>query len=230
MQHYGIDMEPFTAREPQKDLSAVRERERMAAWTRRRKRVETRAGSMIAKITICMAILAAVILAEAFLLQNSDGRVVETVSTETDQQEQGDSEEDVLGRLRFVEAGGVKSVFAVSQRWDMPVSYSEAKNIEDETTLFLRAKAGDTVRLSAAGEVTAIGTDEVLGDYVRISHGGDLESVYYHLADICVEEGQPLSAKDALGKVNADGTLYLCILSDGAPVNPETYLDVELDG
>jgi len=228
MQHNGIDLEPFTTREPQRNLTTIPARERTAAWVRRKKRVETRVGSMVAKITICMAILALVILAEAFLLRGGQGNVVETAVT--DQQDTGETDEEVLGRLRFVEAGGVKSVFAVSQRWDMPVSYSEASNIEDETTLFLRANAGENVRLSAAGEVKSVGTDEILGDYVRISHGGELESVYYHLSNICVEEGQPLSAKDVLGKVAADGTLYVCILQNGSPVNPETYLNVQADG
>ncbi len=227
MQQNGIDLEPFRTREPQRSAN-VAAWDRTSVWVRRKRRVETRAGSMIAKITICMAILALVILAEAFLLRDGGARVVETAVT--DQQGAGEGDEDVLGRLRFVEAGGVKSVFAVSQRWDMPVAYSEAKNIEDETTLFLRAREGETVYLPAAGEVKSVGTDEILGDYVRVSHGGELESVYYHLSNINVEEGQPLSAKDALGKVAADGTLYICILRNGAPVNPATYLNVEVDG
>ena len=48
-----------------------------------------------------------------------------------------------------------------------------------------------------------------------VSHGNELESVYYHLDGICVEEGQPLRADDTLGSVGADGYLYVAVLEEG---------------
>lgn len=222
-----IRMEPFIAREMQYDERISRVSERAFLRARKRKRFEPRTGSMTAKISLCMAVLACVILAEALLL-DVPWKPTSAVSVTQARQSAAETDEDeALGRLRFVEAGGVKSVFAVSQRWDMPVAAKEARSIEDETMLFMRAAAGEKVLLSASGEVRVIGEDETLGAYVRINHGSGLESVYYHLADVCVEEGQPLVHKDVLGRVHEDGTLYFAITRDGAPLNPESYLNTD---
>ena len=93
-------------------------------------------------------------------------------------------------------------------------------------TLEIGAAAGASVSASAGGEVRAIGEDPALGPYVRIHHGEDLESIYYHLSDIRVEEGQPLLLGDTLGTVPEDGKLYLRVLKTGAPQQIDRYMSV----
>lgn len=213
---------PFTAEEPRTRARATNSDSAMRAWKRKREAARTRTGSMLAKIAICMAILLAVVAIQAFALQDGGWAVEASTSEDNAQTEQ----DDVLGRLRFVAAGGVKSVFAVSQRWTAPVTVKDASLINDDTLLCISAKAGDRISMPAMGEVQAISTDAALGDYVRVSHGNDLESVYYHLDDVRVEQGQLLQVGDVLGKVASDGVLYVAILQTGARIDPTEYLDV----
>ena len=215
---------PFSASEPGGRRRSSFESETFRAWSRRKRRFESRAGSMLAKIGICMAVLLGVVLLQAWVLRGDTGEPA--VAADAEPSGQNDGEEDVLGRLRFVSAGGVKSVFKVSQRWDLPViSAKSARTEQEDTLLCITASPGAEVRTCAGGEVRALGTDEALGDYVRVSHGNDLESVYYHLNDIQVEKGQPLQARDTLGAVPADGKLYVAVLEAGERLNPASYLD-----
>lgn len=181
-----------------------------------------RARSMWMKIGICLLILGAVIASEVLLL--SGGETVETAAA-GDQEDGGDG--DVLGRLRFVEAGGVRSVFKVAQRWTLPVSAKTTELLEDDTLLCLVTEPGARIAVSASGEVTAVGFSEEYGAYARVSHGSDLESYYYNLTDVTVEEGQPLLAGDTLGAAALDGRLYVRILRAGTPVNPTDFLDTD---
>ena len=180
---------------------------------------------MLVKIGFCFAVLGAAVLAQNIILKDDARAVVEASAEETAPVQEEESG-DVLGRLRFVETGGVKSVFATAQRWSLPVRDSTVALIEDDTLLQMECKTGDTVSVAAAGEVLAVAHDETLGEYVRIYHGSDLESVYYNIDDIRVEVGQPLLAKDTLGTVGDGGKVFVKIMQSGAPQSPGAYLDV----
>lgn len=214
-----LELTPFVMTKTQ------RERPRWAdapSYTRT-KRHSVRARSMWIKIGVCLGLLAAVILCEVLLI-SGEGTAVEVTASEDSAGIEG---EDTLGRLRFVEAGGVTSVFKVSQRWSAPVAAEKAEKLEDDTLLRLSAEPDAPVSVCAAGEVLAISRDESLGAYVRVSHGGELESFYYNLADITVEEGQPLLAQDTLGRAEADGSVYVRVRRAGAPVDPTEFIDTD---
>lgn len=217
-----MEITSFTPERSKTQLASVRRYERV---DRAHRRPQTRAGGMLAKIGFCLAVLAAAVLIQNFVLTDGDSRAVVEASTEEKERENGESE-DVLGRLRFVEAGGAKSVFAVSQRWSMPVASANTTLMEEDTLLQIIGKAGDTVSVSAAGEVRAIAYDDRLGACIRVHHGSDLESVYYNVKDIRVEVGQPLLAGDTLGEVGDTGMLYVAVTQSGEPQLPAAYLDV----
>ena len=216
-----MDMGPFHTKEPPRNDRPTHTHNYRSARMRNSYRVKS--GSMVVKISICMAVLAAAILLEVFVLNNDE--VVSTVSAEASGGE--GEQDDVLGRLRFVAAGGVKSVFSVQQRWRLPVNAREFQLLEDETLLRIACKAGAAVSVPAEGEVRAIANDETYGINVRIHHGNDLESVYYHLADVKVEVGQPLLAGDTLGSVAEGGDVYVKVLQAGSPMDPSAFLDLE---
>ncbi len=223
MQLDDMEITSFSVNKSNKLTPASRRYERVNGSHRR---VRTRAGGMLAKIGFCIAVLAAAILVQNFLLTDTNTRNALEASAEGNSQAESEESEDVLGRLRFVESGGVKSVFAVSQRWSMPAESLRAVMVEDDTLLAITGKAGDTVRVSAAGEVRAIASDTRLGDYVRVHHGSDLESVYYNVNNIRVEIGQPLLAGDTLGNIGETGQLYVAISQSGVPQLPSAYLEV----
>lgn len=221
MQLGDMEITSFVSREQQRQRSAVM---RYARVDRQRRRPKTYAGSMLIKIGFCLAVLGAAILVQKFVLTEEQKAVVEASAEESEHTQ--DESSDVLGRLRFVEAGGVRSVFATKQRWNLPVKSNAAQLTQDDTLLQIDSKAGETVSVSAAGEVLAIARDDALGAYIRVFHGSDLESVYYNVDDIRVEVGQPLLASDTLGRVGDGGMLYVKITQSGAPQEPAAYLDI----
>ena len=225
MQKNDLSMTPFSTYDPQQRERARYQRNTFRAWTRRRQRERVRAGSMLAKICVCMALLGLAVLVQLFILNQDTAPNFRVVEASGGESSAGESDDDVLGRLRFVNSGEVKSVFATSQRWQLPLTASAHDLLKDDTLLRLSAKPGDAVSVSAAGEVRAISSDQELGDYVRVNHGSELESVYYNLTDIRVEVGQPLMAKDTLGLVGDSGALYISVLLNGTPQDPTAYLD-----
>ena len=219
-----LETTPFETAEPRRRGSGMhvnlrrRTRARSAGQTRRV------GASMLVKIGVCAAALLLVLVLEVFVFPHENEAV--EAGAEAPAPTDGANTEDVLGRLRFVDGGGLIGVFAGTARWNLPVEASAAALLEDAQLLELEAPAGEVVSISAGGEVRAIGEDPELGAYVRIHHGDDLESVYYHLQDIRVEEGQPLLLGDTLGTVPEDGRIYMRIYQTGAPQEIETYIDV----
>ena len=227
MQKNDLSMTPFSTYDPQQRERARFQKSTFCAWTRRRERERVRAGSMLVKIGACLTLLGTVVLVQMFILNQDAGIPLQTLEAASAERASGEGDDDVLGRLRFVESGEVKSVFATSQRWQLPVQSATLTLKNDDTLLCASVGAGAEVSVAAAGEVRAVSHDDTLGDYVRVSHGSELESVYYNLKKIRVEVGQPLLARDTLGIVGDSGELYVAVLLSGAPQKPTDYLDGE---
>ena len=92
------------------------------------------------------------------------------------------------------------------------------------------APEGDDVYAAKRGEVKFLAqNDAVFGNYIIISHSGGLTSVYAHLSKILVEEGQPVSGGQIVGKVGQTGMatgphLHFEIRKDGEAENPMQFL------
>lgn len=221
MQQSNLNLNEF-------QVARVGERtERIRAIRRQRQRVRldaesrVRANSMMMKIAICTLALLIVIGTEIYLLTDVDGRALEASQTVGEETEQ----EESLGRLKFIALHETESVFSPSQRWSSPVAAAEASLMEDQKLLKLTAAAGSTVSLPAAGEVKELFSDEVYGTGLRISHGNGLESLYYGIFDIQVEEGQPLLAYDTLGEMPEGGTIYVALQQSGSALCPTDIID-----
>ena len=201
-------------------VQAVRRRLRQ-----RRELLESAAAarSMWLKIAICALALMIVIAVEVFLLSGRNGKIVAALGTSEDSG--SDTDGEVLGRLQFVSADAAQSVFSVNQRWTSPVAATEASLLPGGSVLSLKANAGDRVSVPAGGEVREIFEDPAYGTAVRISHGNGLESVYYGIADIRVEVGQPLLALDTLGVMPDTSTIYVTISQSGSSMDPTDYID-----
>lgn len=91
-------------------------------------------------------------------------------------------------------------------------------------------KVGDTVRCSLPGVVVRIKCDpKGYGNYVVVSHDGDLETLYAHLTRELVVAGQKLKAGDAIGlggnTGNATGPhLHFETRVKGEAIDPLFYL------
>ncbi len=99
--------------------------------------------------------------------------------------------------------------------------------------LDLQAATGTLVRSPAEGRV-AVATDLYFsGLTVILDHGGGLFTVFAHLSELAVSEGQAVAAGDALGRSGATGRVTGPHLHWGAkigdvPVDPSALLDDRL--
>jgi murein DD-endopeptidase MepM/ murein hydrolase activator NlpD len=89
----------------------------------------------------------------------------------------------------------------------------------------IAAQTGTAVRASADGIVSDVGSHGRLGNYVRIEHGGEVETQYGHLSSQTVRKGQRVRQGQTIGKIGSTGRstgphLDYSIRIDGQEINP----------
>lgn len=180
-------------------------------------------GSLMAlKIGIC-----AVVFALVLLLKLVDVPFSQTVLGGIQSALSGDEEgeDETLGKLKFVELPGILSVFAGGDSLTAPLD-GEAHLLDDYMLRFERP-AGESVVVAGEGVVKAVGEDAALGPCVVVRHEGDIETYYYGLSDISVEEGQPLQRLDTIGKTG-EGGLVFQVRSQGVPCDAAKHISVDI--
>lgn len=95
-----------------------------------------------------------------------------------------------------------------------------------------RAATGDPVLAVASGTVALAEEHFFAGNSVFLDHGDGLISMYFHLSEIGVEEGQRVEVGEEIGKVGATGRatgphLHFGVRWHGARVDPELLLRPE---
>ncbi|MEG1559900.1 MAG: M23 family metallopeptidase [Clostridia bacterium] len=177
------------------------------------------------KIGICAVICLLALLLKLVDTPFSAG-VLNSVKTALDSE--SDSEYDeTLGKLKFVELPGLLTVFSGGDKLTAPVD-SEKIVLEGDNVLKFTNVAGESVVVSGAGMVKTVSQDEKYGSFVVIKHQNDLETYYYGLKDITIEEGQPVRKLDTIGIVDGFGCLYFKVFDSGVPKNPENYLKISV--
>lgn len=82
---------------------------------------------------------------------------------------------------------------------------------------------------AADGVVTIATYSASAGNYVMISHGGGVSTVYMHCSSLNVSEGQSVTQGQVIAKVGSTGYstgphLHFGIRSGGSYVNPSNYV------
>lgn len=95
-----------------------------------------------------------------------------------------------------------------------------------------RAPAGTPVRAAAGGVVALAAEHFFAGKSVFLDHGDGLITMYFHLREIGVEEGQELEAGDTIGEVGSTGRstgphLHFGVRWRGERLDPALLLDPE---
>lgn len=96
--------------------------------------------------------------------------------------------------------------------------------------LDIAAPIGTPIAAAAPGTVEYSGwSSSGYGNYIKISHGNGVETLYAHCSKLYVQVGQTVSGGEVLGAVGSTGRssgphLHLEIRLNGEPQNPQLYL------
>ncbi len=93
----------------------------------------------------------------------------------------------------------------------------------------LAGRTGDPVYAAGDGTVEEQGFDRSRGNYIILAHPNGLKSVYMHLKQADVDEGDEVTRGETIGRLGSTGRstgphLHFEILEDGEAVNPIRYL------
>ncbi len=93
----------------------------------------------------------------------------------------------------------------------------------------IAASYGDGVAAVHSGTVRKVGFDDANGNYVVLSHGDGITSIYIHLAEVCVSAGQNVPKDSIIGTVGSTGIstgphIHFEIKENGVSVDPAKYI------
>ncbi|MDR2543499.1 MAG: LysM peptidoglycan-binding domain-containing M23 family metallopeptidase [Treponema sp.] len=93
----------------------------------------------------------------------------------------------------------------------------------------IRGRSGAPVRAAMSGRVSRVGWDNVLGNYVVISHHSGYRSLYGHLSVIRTRTGAYVAQGERVGDVGSTGQstgphLHFTIYRNGVTVNPRALM------
>jgi murein DD-endopeptidase MepM/ murein hydrolase activator NlpD len=126
------------------------------------------------------------------------------------------------GKLRWPVSEGLIVAHFGTQR------HPTLKTITQNTGIDIAVKAGTPVNAIAEGEVATIWWLPSFGNLVIINHYSGYRTVYAHLADIKVVEGQHVKEGDIIAESgeSVDGPrLHFEIWKDREKQNPENWLN-----
>lgn len=91
------------------------------------------------------------------------------------------------------------------------------------------ASSGSDIKAAAGGSVVIATYSSSAGNYVMISHGGGVYTVYMHMKSMAVSEGDEVSKGQVIGYVGSTGNstgphLHFGIRVDGSYVDPLGYV------
>lgn len=86
------------------------------------------------------------------------------------------------------------------------------------------------------GTVTNVATDDILGNYVEITHNPNLKTIYYSLSDVVVKKDDVVISGDVIGKSGdnkLNGETENCLLFEvyhnGSAIDPEDFYNMNIE-
>jgi murein DD-endopeptidase MepM/ murein hydrolase activator NlpD len=95
--------------------------------------------------------------------------------------------------------------------------------------LDIGSPAGTPIKAAMAGRVSAVGWDDVLGNFVAISHHSGYRTLYGHMSAIRAKSGAYVTAGETIGYVGSTGLstgphLHFTVYKNGKTVNPRALM------
>ena len=141
-------------------------------------------------------------------LQELKSQMESESTTETSQSESNyDLQESIiLGSLSDLQFP-VEGVTSISSRFGDRVDRATGTVLEFNPGLDFDASEGTAVYSLFNGRVTDVGYTAITGNYITISHGGGVNTVYTHLQSSSVGIGEAVTQYEEIGKVGSTGNI-----------------------
>ena len=92
------------------------------------------------------------------------------------------------------------------------------------------------IKASYDGKVTNVSKDDILGNYIEITHNENLKTVYYSLSEVTVKKDDVVLSGDVIGKsgtnkLNNDSKncLLFEVYHNGVAIDPEDFYNMNID-
>ncbi len=92
------------------------------------------------------------------------------------------------------------------------------------------------IKASYDGKVTNVSKDDILGNYIEITHNENLKTVYYSLSEVTVKKDDVVLSGDVIGKsgtnkLNNDSknSLLFEVYHNGVALDPEDFYNMNID-
>ena len=92
------------------------------------------------------------------------------------------------------------------------------------------------IKASYDGKVTNVSQDDILGNYIEITHNENLKTVYYSLSEVTVKKDDVVLSGDVIGKsgtnkLNNDSknSLLFEVYHNGVAIDPEDFYNINID-
>ncbi len=113
--------------------------------------------------------------------------------------------------------------------------YYENTYLQNSGVLYSSTSAFDVVS-AFDGTVTNVSKDEILGNYVEITHNPNLKTIYYSLGEVTVKKDDTVVSGDVLGKSgdnSLNGESENCLLFEvyhnGTAIDPEDFYNMSIE-
>ena len=113
--------------------------------------------------------------------------------------------------------------------------YYENTYLQNRGVLYSSTSAFDVI-CAIDGKVTNVSKDEILGNFVEITHNPNLKTIYYSLSEVQVKKDDTVMSGDVLGKSgdnSLNGETENCLLFEvyhnGTAIDPEDFYNMSIE-
>ena len=113
--------------------------------------------------------------------------------------------------------------------------YYENTYLQNSGVLYSSTSAFDVI-CAIDGKVTNVSKDEILGNFVEITHNPNLKTIYYSLSEVQVKKDDTVMSGDVLGKSgdnSLNGETENCLLFEvyhnGTAIDPEDIYNMSIE-
>lgn len=113
--------------------------------------------------------------------------------------------------------------------------YYEKTYLQNSGVLYVSQEQFDIVNV-LDGKVTNVGVDDILGNFVEITHNANLKTIYYSLDDVLVKKDDEVKANTIIAlsgtnKIEKDSSnsLLFEVYLNGVAINPEDFYNMNVD-